>query len=183
VPARGRTLVAMFRRRRKSTDAPTGPAQTFAGLREQVFGADAAGGAPVPTAEHPNVWGAVMEMTYPNGTASLVALSDGTTSLYTSTGGGVIGGGAHPDVVAATQGFLSSVEQHLSLLSPEEGTPLPGVGCVRFHALTLSGRLADEATEDDLGHDRHQLSPVFHAGHRVITALRLIEEAGQPPAS
>ena len=137
--------------------------------------------APAPTPEHPNVWGAVMDMTYPNGTASLVALSDGTTSLYTSTGGGVVGGGAHADVVSATQGFLSSVEQHLGLFSIEEGTPLPDVGSVRIHALTLSGRLAAEAAEDDLGHDRHELSPLFHAGHRVITALRLIEEAGRSP--
>jgi hypothetical protein len=170
----------MFRRPRRSR---SGPVDTFASLREQVFGADAAGVAPAPTPDHPNVWGAVMEMSYPNGTASLIALSDGTTSLYTSTGGGVVGGGAHTDVVTATHGFLSSVEQHLGLLSLEEGTPLPGIGSVRIHALTLSGRLAGEAAEDELGQDRHELSSVFHAGHRVITALRLIEEAGRSPAS
>jgi len=172
--------VAVFGRRRKSK---AGQASTFEEVREQIFGARAAGTAPAPTPEHPHVWGAVMEMTYPNGTASLVALSDGTTSLYTSTGGGVIGGGSHAGVVEATHGFLSCVEEHLGLLAPEEDTPLPGEGRVRVHALTPSGRLAGEAGEDELGHDRHELSPVFHAAHRVITALRLIEEQANPPSS
>jgi hypothetical protein len=32
-------------------------------------------------------------MAYPNGTATVFGLADCTTSMYTSTGGGVIGGG------------------------------------------------------------------------------------------
>src|SRR5436305_12772026 len=56
-----------------------------------------------------DVWGAVMDMAFPGGVASLVSLEDGSTSLYTSTGGGVIGGGAQPPVVEATQAFLAAV--------------------------------------------------------------------------
>lgn len=32
------------------------------------------------------------------------------------------------------------------------------------------------AGEEDLGYGRHRLSPVFHAGHAVITAIRELSE-------
>ena len=57
-----------------------------------------------------STWGAVMETGYPNGVASLVCLRDGTTSLYTSTGGGIIGGGAHDPVVRANHALLATIE-------------------------------------------------------------------------
>jgi len=39
--------------------------------------------------------------------------------------------------------------------------------------------MSAQASEDDLGNGRHQLSPVFRAAHRVITELRLLDEARQ----
>jgi hypothetical protein len=118
-----------------------------------------------------------MEMGFPNGIATLVALADGTTSLYTSTGGGIIGGGFHQAVAAATHAFLNCVEEHITELRPDPDTALPASGLAIIRALTYTGRLSAEAPEDDLGHGRHQLSPVFHAGHQVITQLRMIDEA------
>lgn len=120
-----------------------------------------------------------MDMGYPRGTATLVALADGTTSLYTSTGGGIIGGGAHQAVAIATRSFLTTLETHLPELAPGAGTSLPAQGRVIIRALTYSGQVSAEATEDDLGHGRHPLSAVFHAGHRVITELRRMDEARQ----
>ena len=43
-----------------------------------------------------------MDMGTRNATATLVGLADGTTSLYLSTGGAVIGGGEHPQVAGYT---------------------------------------------------------------------------------
>src|SRR5918994_3118826 len=50
---------------------------------------------PAPHPEAP-VWGILMEAGYPDGTATLFALSDGTTSLYLSSGGGGLRGPAPP---------------------------------------------------------------------------------------
>jgi len=38
--------------------------------------------------------------------------------------------------------------------------------------VTFEGTLTGEACEEDLGGNRHVLSPVFQAGHVVITAIR-----------
>src|ERR1035437_6926854 len=70
-------------------------ADVYAGLREQILRLDPATAGMSQRPGGPIVWGALMEMGYPNGVATIVALADGTTSMYTSTGGGIIGGGAH----------------------------------------------------------------------------------------
>jgi hypothetical protein len=44
-------------------------------------------GIPEPPPEAP-AWSILMETGYPEGTATLLALSDGTTSIYLSSGGG-----------------------------------------------------------------------------------------------
>jgi hypothetical protein len=54
---------------------------------------------------------------------------------------------------------------------------MPSVGRVRFFLRTFAGTLTAEADEEDLGEGRHPLSPLFHAGHEVITAVRESSEA------
>jgi hypothetical protein len=122
------------------------------------------------------VWGAVMDMAFPDGAASLVSLEDGTTSLYTSTGGGVIGGGAHQSVVEATHAFLEVVGEHVSQFAPTDSDELPGPGLVRFHALGFDARRFADAPESDLQTRAHALWPLYYAGHQVITALRFATE-------
>jgi hypothetical protein len=83
--------------------------QVFQGLRGQLLSLDPAeAGLDRFTADR-RVLGALMETGYPTGTATLVALADGTTSLYTSTGGDIIGGGGHARVAAASRSFLTVV--------------------------------------------------------------------------
>lgn len=55
------------------------------------------------------VWGVLVEIGYPEPVATLVALSDGTTSLYFSNGGGVIGAGEHAAVRDAASHLLTSL--------------------------------------------------------------------------
>jgi hypothetical protein len=122
------------------------------------------------------VWGAVMDMAFPGGVASLVSLEDGTTSLYTSTGGGVIGGGAHQPVVEATQAFLDAVAVYAPQFSSADTDELPEPGHIRFHALAFDGRRGADAEESELQGRTHELWPLYYSGHQVITALRTATE-------
>ena len=48
---------------------------------------------------------------------------------------------------------------------------------MREQALSLTAAdLNLQPIEQDLGQNRHKLSPVFHAGHAVITQMRLVSE-------
>jgi hypothetical protein len=169
--------MAMDNERTSGGGPPADGERVYQGLRVQILNLDPYAAGLERGPESQLVWGALMETGYSHGTATLVALADGTTSLYFSTGGGMIGGGFHETVATATRSFLADLARHLHLLRPDPDTTLPATGQVIIRALTYTGRLVAQASEDDLGHGRHQLSPVFYAAHRVITELRLIDEA------
>jgi hypothetical protein len=156
-----------FRRTPKSD-----PAETVRSVRQHVLTVSAADLGLRPIADRAQVWGVVMETGYPEAVATLVILGDGTTSLYFSNGGGVIGAGEHDAVRAAGKILLSSAEDYLDGFTVVAATPLPEVGQVRFYLRTFTGTLSAEANEEDLGEGRHKLSPVFHAAHSVIAAVR-----------
>lgn len=117
-----------------------------------------------------------METGYDGVTVTLFALTDGTTSLYFSNGGGVIGGHAHESVRRANTAFLDQTNHSLGQLAPCERFPIPEMAHTIFYVLTDSGILTGGALEDDLGFGRHPLSPLFHAGHEVISQLRSISD-------
>jgi len=166
----------MFRRREKAGQpdpSPPVPEEIYLGLRKQILTLDPAS---VGLADKP-LWGCVMETGYPNGVATLVCLSDGTTSLYTSSGGGFIGGGAHERVARENAKLLTTLSAHLSAMWPSTDDTLPTDGRTSIRALTNEGQRLFEASENDLGEGRSELSPVFHAAHSVIGELRMIDEA------
>jgi len=121
---------------------------------------------------HVRVWAVLMETGYAEAVVSRVCLADGTTSLYFSNGGGVIGGGQHPHVRNAADKLIALADARADELDVTETYPTPAVGRVRFYACTFDGVRTAEADEQDLGRGRHALSPLFHASHAVIAAVR-----------
>jgi hypothetical protein len=159
---------------RVSTD--TSPNGVYSGLRQQALTTNRIEiGIDAPAPEAP-AWGVLMETGYDSATVTLLALSDGTTSLYFSNGGGVIGGQAHEAVRQANRAFLSQTNHSLQHLRLGDLFPIPEPAHTVFYVLTDSGILTGGALEDDLGYGRHQLSALFHAGHEVISQLRSISE-------
>lgn len=157
---------------RVSTD--TSPNGVYSGLRQQALSASRTEiGIAAPAPETP-VWGVLMETGYDSVTVTLFALSDGTTSLYFSNGGGVIGGQGHEAVRSANRAFLNQANHSLQDLALCETFPIPETAHTVFYVLTDAGILTGGALENDLGYGRHALSSLFHAGHEVISQLRLI---------
>lgn len=122
------------------------------------------------------VWGVVMETGYPEAVASLVALADGTVSLYFSNGGGIIGLGPHAGPHSAAQSFLAASQQFSKQVQPTKNYPLPKPSYTRFYLLTGNGVLTAEAKEDDLGNNRLPLSPLFYKGHELISEVRAVDQ-------
>ncbi len=152
------------------------PAPVYCGLRDGVLR--------LPTERAASGFegniGALMESGYKGAVATLVALLDGTTSLYLSTGGGVIGAGDHKSVTAVTTEFVNSAIASLSLMQFTESYPLPHPQHSRFYLLTTMGVWTAEGPDQDLGHNRHALSRLFHRAHAVITAIRQLPTVGLP---
>jgi hypothetical protein len=142
-------------------------ADVYAGLRDQVLHLKPGAGDVSAT-----VIAVLMETGYPEAVATLVAVADGTVSLYFSNGGGVIGAGAHDGVRSVARTLLSSAETYVSRASETDSFPLPSKGHVRFYLVTTQGTFTIEAPESDLGLRRHEFSPLFHDAHALIAAIR-----------
>ncbi len=132
-------------------------------------------GVPAET-EGREPWGVLMEMAYPDGMASLVAMGTGDASLYFSSGQGVLGDLHQRRVRQATQAFVKAARHYLSWMLPAEQCPLPGMGQARFYILTPDGVFTAEAGIMELIGRRHSLAPFFYAGQDVITGLRMATE-------
>ncbi len=120
--------------------------------------------------------GMLMETGYPEAVATLVAVADGTASLYFSKGGGIIGAGQHAGPNKAAKKFIAEATRHLGKLTPAKTFPLPAKGHTRFYVITPDAVLTADADENDLGEGQHALSPLFYAGQELITEMRLSEE-------
>jgi hypothetical protein len=158
-----------FFRRERGNDEPR--AEVYESLRNQALHLtpDQLGDA---FAEAP-ILALLMETGYPEAVATLVGVADGTSSLYFSNGGGVIGAGTHAAVAAANSRWLETGVTLLPRLSVITDPPLPGKGITQFVAVTPQGLRGAVALEDELGEGRHELSPFFYAAQDVITQIRL----------
>ena len=159
--------------RKRETEQPP-PAEVYIGLRQQLLrltpdqlGDDVLAEAPILAL--------LMETGYEEAVATLVAVVDGTSSLYFSNGGGFIGAGAHAAVAEASGRWLETGQGFLPQLSAVSDPALPTLGLTQFVAVMPEGLRGTVAPEEELGEGRHVLSPLFHAGHDVITQIRLTQ--------
>ena len=158
----------------KKTAEP--PAEVYLGLRniwftttpEQV-GSKAEPGSKVPYA-------VVMDIGLGNGSATIVSSIAGDGSMYTSTGGGIIGGINHETVRKASIKFVQVAKDYVEKAKLVSSYPLPSGDNVIFYLITPSGVYATaEANPDTLAKGDQELSSLFVAGNDVITELRLIK--------
>jgi hypothetical protein len=132
-----------------------------------------------PTEDLPDVWAALMEWQQAGTRISLAVVADGAASLYIGAGGGIIGGGEHERVRAASLRYLKLIQDVLDLFVPE-GAPLPVLpGSVAFVIRTYDGLRVARDTEDRLTAKTSPAWPVFYAAHEVIAELRTVSTGVQ----
>jgi hypothetical protein len=154
--------------------------QATAALRSMALTSTAASsGIEVPKTEH-GVWGCVADLSLkPGAAATVVALIDGSASIYWGSSGGVIGGGAHERVRRGAQKLVSIAESFASQLRPTGIHDIPSPGKVRLYAQTPNDLLSsDELPLQELSQGTHPMSTFFAAVNDLITELRLVGNVG-----
>ena len=155
------------------------PAEVYAGLRNMIL-----------TKRPPNFegfWGVVMDMGVANGNATMIAVADGTISLYTSGGGGIIGVGPHEGPKRVASELLQFAPQFWGFCQQTTEFPLPAAGNTRFYLMGHLAVATAEGRSDELGHGHHVLSPLFRKCHELLTEIRLVDQklktkpADRPP--
>ncbi len=127
------------------------------------------------TPEYPHVWGVMMETLFPEVIVTLVALVDGTTSLYFSTGNGILGSGNHTEVGSAARRMLTVAEMAIEFTQPVKEYPHPRAGNIRLYLLTFEGIQSAECPEAALQSGDHPLSGLYFAGQQLLSQIRLIK--------
>jgi hypothetical protein len=118
-----------------------------------------------------------MDMALEQVVVTVASFKTGDASIYFSTGGGMIGGGAHESVRRAS---LDLVRVSSSLVDDMESVtehPLPPAGRVYFYLLTSRGLRRGEAPYKELMARRGPLVPLFAAAQEVITQVRMTQVA------
>jgi hypothetical protein len=110
-----------------------------------------------------------------DGTATLVAYDDGTTSLYTSVGGGVIGAGSHEEVRDAAEAFRTEAERMLrefTAVLAADSLPLPPPNAVSFYVIADSATFrAGPIATSLLIAGEHPLAALCNKAQAVIAAI------------
>jgi hypothetical protein len=104
--------------------------------------------------------------------ATIVCFADGTTSMYLSTGGGIIGAGERAEVRSANRHVLEVAGQSRSALEPVREHPLPPDDSMRFGVVTTTGPYAATARNGELRRAQHPLASLHDAVQDVIARMR-----------
>lgn len=154
-------------------------AQTGAGreLRAMFLSTKADSLGIKPNTEYPRVFGVAMDWPIGEHIATLVSLSDGTASLYSTSTFGIIGGVGHASVKSAAQRFVKTADRYLSDTAVTTAHPYPGKENVRFYLLTFDGLRTIEAEAAPIYSGQGKFSPLFGDGQAVLTELRKVTES------
>lgn len=125
-----------------------------------------------PDRAFPTTFGVVIDFPVGDQTATILALRDGTTSLYTTGTFGVLGGGAHPTVRKASLDLIKSASPHWRGAKPTQSTAYPTGDHVRFYLLGYHGVRMVETSMQSLRDPSNPYSPLWIAANRVLTELR-----------
>jgi hypothetical protein len=116
---------------------------------------------------------ALFELGMSGGSATIVCVADGTTSLYTSGGGGTLGAGQHDNVRRAATAYLAAIAEAVPMFEAVGEAVPPGEGFVQMVAVTNEGlrmvRLPMRLAQDPAfpGH------ALWLTGQEVVTQIRL----------
>lgn len=121
-------------------------------------------------------WGVVMDWGVPNGTATVMALSDGSASIYMSGGGGFLGGQKQESVRAAAHLAVETAAEFQPQMKATTDYVLPASGEVIFYVLTDSGVFTASDKEEELRKPGHPLLKLGNVMQNVITQYRILEE-------
>jgi hypothetical protein len=128
-----------------------------------------------PTPHLPRVWAALLDWGLRGASATIAVVADGTVSMYTSAGGGMIGAGQHQQIHMPAARFLKTVEAIVDSLPAATEAPLPREGEAAIVALTYEG-MRRGLVELKLLSPKDPFARGWVAGQDLITALRELQD-------
>jgi len=147
-------------------------------LRERALNV-AAGELGLATLGETEAFGVVIDIAVEGGSATFTAFRSSDASMYTSVGGGIIGGVGHESVRQAAVELVEKAGETIPDLTLTTDTPLPDPNRVRFYVLTTTGKFVAEETEENFFTAAGPFAELFLAANNLLTELRQIDDDRQ----
>jgi hypothetical protein len=169
-------LSFFFRGRPVRRGAQTPRPDVYDGLRAGILQGTRSSFNLSPTSAPVVPWGVVMDWGVTEGSATVVALSDGHASIYLSSGGGYLGGSqSHDSIRKAAQTAVTTAAEFQSLMKSTNAYPLPHRGEVIFYLLTDAGVFTASGLQQEMSSHRHKLSKLGDAMQLIITEYQRLQ--------
>ena len=159
----------MIGRRRRSRDVDADPGDIYVDLRRLALT------SPIypPRREAPQVCAVIIDIPSDDEFATVVATADGAASMYTSTGGGLIGAGDHDSVAWAIHNLLVETQAILDQMPPSDDVDLPPADLVNVTVRTPDGpRHAAVPAAAFWGEEPSGVAAFIDAAQGLLTELR-----------
>jgi hypothetical protein len=161
----------------QSDKSQTPDPKVYVGLRDMVLQGSRAKFGLAPGSSPKEPYAVVMDWDVQSGTATVVAIADGTASVYLSSGGGFIGGGqSHESIRRAAKKVVEMASEVLPLMQVTTTYPLPQQGQVTFYLLTDAGVFTAGVSEEDLRTHRSPLSKLGDSVQVIVTEYRRMDQ-------
>jgi hypothetical protein len=148
-------------------------ANAFSGLRSMALEGTRANFGLPPAASPAQPFVVVVDWGEEQGATTIVAVADGSASVYGSDGGGSVGGGqAHPSIHDAALKTVELAAAALPQMRPTTTFPVAGRGQVTFYAVTDAGVFAATAVEDDVRANRSPFSALGNSTQAIVAEYR-----------
>jgi hypothetical protein len=179
-------LVAWFRKNRPwpervnyaatvRTQENEPPSEVYVGLRDRALHVTREQIDPDHQFGAHRVFGIVMDLERPGGTATLVAFISGDASIYTSRGGGILGAGEHEEVRRAAFYAVRKSGSFLNKASRAQETPLPNRDGVQIYLLTDDGLFVLRDEFRNMMDRRSRWVKLYVECHKLVSAMRVLD--------
>ena len=152
------------------------PKEVYAGLRQSALTSSRSKFGLAPTSNPTEPWGVVMDWGVQKATVTVLAMSDGSASVYFSTGGGYIGGKGQEPIRIAAERAVEAAKLVQLPRSSMTAFPIPEQRGVFFYLLTDAGVFMFRTSEQELNSYEHPLRKLGDNMQNVITQYRLWDE-------
>lgn len=176
VIARSRTRQSEPQKAGPAIEPQPSPETVYQGLRNMVLCGTRERFGLAHTSSPTEPWGVVMDWGVPSGTATVMALSDGSASIYLSSGGGYLGGQNQESVKRSALHAIEVAREYPGQMQKTTDYILPATGEVIFYLLTDSGVLTASEKETELHDAAHPMAKLGNAMQNVVTQYRILEE-------
>jgi len=145
----------------------------YLGLRSLVLEGSRANFGLGPASSPTQPFAVVADWGSPQGSTTIVAIADGSASVYLSNGAGFIGGGqSHESIRDAALKTVELAATVQPLMRPTTQFPLANPQQVTFYAVTDAGVFTASASEGDLADNRSPFSQLAAAAQKILTEYR-----------